>query len=397
MSGLLRILFFISTCLILTSYQKFMSKGQGYFNNAKGKEGDEKKTLLKRSLKCYKKALDHSPQETKSFIRTRIKSIKSRLSALNQKGMKNSQSTSDEDKDIDEFLLKESTDVSFEDIGGLQDAKDYLRNKLIMPLDNPSLARKFGKTPVNGLLAYGPPGTGKTMLARAAATESEQASLIQITPSDILSKYLGDSESKVRKVFNLAIENAPSIVLFDEIESLATDRNIASANKRSIVNQILTEISNLNSENESHNPVLIIGTTNAPLLLDSAILRPGRLESKLYIGAPGPRGRKVIMERVLEQRKDVLKEKIDIQRLVELTEGYTGAECIERLNTVFEMGFRRSIEDDGEIKKIGVEEFIKVFKKGDPTAVETWKSEMQAKLNNNSIKDYAWLREVIEA
>ncbi len=394
MSGHFPLLFYFSLFLMLTmGYQKWMSKGQGYLNNARGKEGEQRIGLLKRSMKCYRRALSKSPPDTKNFIRTRIRSIKGQIDYLKYK-KKKTHSSNNEENDMDQFIVKDKTNVSFKDIGGLQHAKQYLRDRLIAPLDHPSLAKKFGKRPVNGLLAYGPPGTGKTMLAKAAATESKEASLIQITPSDILNKFLGESEDKVRKIFELAIDKAPSIIIFDELESIATDRNLASANKRSIVNQLLTEISELNSHGKDQLPVLLIGTTNNPILLDSALLRSGRLSDRLYIGPPGREGRREIIQQGLEQKKEVLKGNIDIDTLLDLTAGYTGAEVVGDMDRVFNRGFRNSVENDGNVRKVGMDDFLEVFKRDRTLAVDIWRSEMKANLDNNP-KDYPWLREVI--
>ncbi len=220
-------------------------------------------------------------------------------------------------------VLVEIPDVSWDDVGGLEEVKSELTEAVEWPLKYPEVFDQLDTQPPRGILLFGPPGTGKTLLAKAVANESE-SNFISVKGPELLSKWVGESEKGVREVFRKARQAAPSIIFFDEIDALIPKRGtyIGSSHvTESVVSQILTELDGL----EELNNVMVLGATNRPDMLDEALLRPGRLDRIIYVPPPDREGRKKIFEVYLRQ-KEVLAADISIDDLVARTEGYVGAD-----------------------------------------------------------------------
>ena len=220
-------------------------------------------------------------------------------------------------------VLVEIPDVKWEDVGGLEDVKAELAEAVEWPLKFPEIFDALETEPPRGILLFGPPGTGKTLLAKAVANESE-SNFISVKGPELLSKWVGESERGVRQVFRKARQAAPSIIFFDEIDALMPKRGayIGSSHvTESVVSQILTELDGL----EELTNVVVLGATNRPDMLDDALLRPGRLDRMIYVPPPDQEGRKKIFEVYLRNR-DILAKGVDIDELVEKTEGYVGAD-----------------------------------------------------------------------
>ncbi len=218
-------------------------------------------------------------------------------------------------------VLVEIPNVKWTDVGGLDDVKQELKEAVEWPLKNPEVFIRMGVTPPKGILIYGPPGTGKTLLAKAVANESE-ANFILVKGPELLSKWVGESEKAVRKVFEKARQTSPSIIFFDEIDSLAPRRSASEDNKvtERVVNQLLTEIDGLE---ELHN-VVVIGATNRPDILDTALLRPGRFDRIILVGNPDAKTREKIFE--IHSKSMPLAKEINIKELAKKTDGYAGAD-----------------------------------------------------------------------
>ncbi len=218
-------------------------------------------------------------------------------------------------------VLVETPDVSWSDIGGLEDIKDKLKEAVEWPLKRPEVFKRMGIRPPRGILLYGPPGTGKTLLAKAVAKESE-ANFILVNGPSLLSKWVGESEKAVREIFRKARQTAPTILFFDEIDALVPRRNAGgdSHTQERVVNQMLTEIDGL----ESLNDVVIIAATNRPDMIDPALLRQGRFDRIIYTPVPDEEGRKKIFQLYLE--KMPLAANVDVKKLAAKTEGYVGAD-----------------------------------------------------------------------
>jgi transitional endoplasmic reticulum ATPase len=220
-------------------------------------------------------------------------------------------------------VLVEVPDVKWEDVGGLEDVKADLAEAIEWPLKYPDLFDSLGTQPPRGILLFGPPGTGKTLLAKAIANESE-SNFISVKGPELLSKWVGESERGVRQVFRKARQAAPSIIFFDEIDALMPKRGayIGSSHvTESVVSQILTELDGL----EELTNVVVLGATNRPDMLDEALLRPGRLDRIIYVPPPDREGRKKIFE-VYLRNKEILANDVDLDDLVDRTEGYVGAD-----------------------------------------------------------------------
>lgn len=211
--------------------------------------------------------------------------------------------------------------VRWNDIGGLEGAKQELAEAVEWPLKYPGLFDAVSTKPPRGIMLFGPPGTGKTMLAKAVATESE-ANFISIKGPELLSRYVGESERAVRETFRKARQAAPTIVFFDEIDSMASERASsvdAHATER-VVSQILTEIDGV----EELKDVVIIAATNRPDIVDPALLRPGRFDRLIYVRPPDRQSREKIFSIHLSGKP--LAKDVNIKELAEITDGYVGAD-----------------------------------------------------------------------
>ncbi|GAA0516481.1 transitional endoplasmic reticulum ATPase [Halorubrum aquaticum] len=219
-------------------------------------------------------------------------------------------------------VFVEVPDVTWNDVGGLNDTKERLRETIQWPLEYPEVFDQLDMQAAKGVLMYGPPGTGKTLLAKAVANESE-SNFISIKGPELLNKFVGESEKGVREVFSKARENAPTIVFFDEIDSIATERGGNTSDSgvgERVVSQLLTELDGL----ESLEDVVVIATTNRPDLIDSALLRPGRLDRHVHVPVPDEEGRRKILE--VHTREKPLADDVDLDAIARKTEGYVGAD-----------------------------------------------------------------------
>ncbi len=210
--------------------------------------------------------------------------------------------------------------VTYEDIGGLKDAIQKIREMVELPLRHPELFQKLGIDPPKGILLYGPPGTGKTLLAKAVANESE-ANFISISGPEIMSKYYGESEKRLREIFEEAEKNAPSIIFIDEIDAIAPKREeVTGEVERRVVAQLLALMDGLKGRGE----VIVIGATNRPNAIDPALRRPGRFDREIEIGVPDREGRKEILQ--IHTRGMPLADDVDLDKLADITHGFVGAD-----------------------------------------------------------------------
>jgi transitional endoplasmic reticulum ATPase len=218
-------------------------------------------------------------------------------------------------------VLVEVPSIKWEDVGGLSEIKQELKEAVEWPLKHPESFKRLGVNPPKGILLYGAPGTGKTLLAKAVAHESE-SNFILVKGPELLSKWVGESEKAVREIFKKARQSAPSIIFFDEIDSLAPTRSASADSKVSerVVNQMLTEIDGL----EDLYDVVVIGSTNRPDIVDPALLRPGRFDRVILANVPDVATREHIFK--IHTAKMPLGKTISIKNLAKKTEGYVGAD-----------------------------------------------------------------------
>ncbi len=219
-------------------------------------------------------------------------------------------------------VMVQVPNVGWDDIGGLGEATDKLKEGVELPLKNPDAFRRLGIRPAKGFLLYGPPGTGKTLLAKAVAKEA-QANFISMKSSDLLSKWYGESEQQIARMFQRARAVSPCIIFIDEIDSLVPARGSGQGEPAvtgRVVNTILAEMDGL----EELQSVVVIGATNRPTLVDPALLRPGRFDELVYVGTPDKAGREIILK--IHARDMPLAKDVDLGKVAADTERFTGAD-----------------------------------------------------------------------
>ncbi len=265
---------------------------------------------------------------------------------------------------ISEKPAKESVQtipkVTYEDIGGLSDEVKKVREMIELPLKHPELFDRLGVEAPKGVLLHGPPGTGKTLLAKAVAGETN-ANFASIGGPEIMSKFYGESEERLREIFREAEENAPSIIFIDEIDSIAPKRDeVTGETERRVVAQLLALMDGL----ESRGKVVVIGATNRPNALDPAIRRPGRFDREIEINIPNRNGRLEIIQ--IHTRGMPLDEDVSLEKLADLTHGYAGADLAALCKEAAMHSLRRILpEIDLEMESIPVEILNKINVKKD--------------------------------
>ncbi|MHA2174817.1 MAG: CDC48 family AAA ATPase [Candidatus Hodarchaeales archaeon] len=226
--------------------------------------------------------------------------------------------------------------IRYEDIGGLTDEIQKVRELIELPMKHPELFKRLGITPPRGVLLHGPPGTGKTLLAKAVATETE-SHFISVSGPEFMSKFYGESEKRIREIFEEAKENSPSIIFIDEIDSIAPKRSETMGEvERRVVAQILSNMDGLSQRGD----VVVIGATNRVNSLDPALRRGGRFDREIEIGIPNKHGREEII--LIHTRGMPLDDDVDLSHLAEVTHGFVGAD-LEQLAKEAAMGALRKI------------------------------------------------------
>jgi len=255
-------------------------------------------------------------------------------------------------------VLVETPNVGWNDIGGLEKTKEALKEAVEWPIKYPESFKRMGIRPPRGILLYGPPGTGKTLLAKAVAKESE-ANFIHVKGPSLLSMWVGKSEEGIRKVFERARQVSPCVVFFDEIDALASKRGLEMGTKvtERVLNQLLAEMDGL----EGLEDVTVIGATNRPDILDSALLRPGRFDRIILVDVPNEESRKEILK--VHLKNTPLADDVNIDTLAKMTEGYVGAD-IENLVREATMN---ALRKDINAKSVRWVDFEDAFKKVKPS------------------------------
>ncbi len=216
--------------------------------------------------------------------------------------------------------MEEVSGVTYEDIGGLHEELQRIREMIELPLKHPELFRHLGIEPPKGVILYGPPGSGKTLIAKAVANETG-AHFVSINGPEIMSKFYGESEARLREVFQEAEQNAPSIIFIDELDAIAPKRSeVTGEVERRVVSQLLTLMDGLRSRGQ----VVVMGATNRMEAIDPALRRPGRFDREIRVGVPDRNGRKEIL--LIHTRRMPLAEDVNIDELADITHGFVGAD-----------------------------------------------------------------------
>lgn len=268
----------------------------------------------------------------------------------------------------------ETPNVGWEDVGGLEDVKQNLREAVEWPLKKPEIFKRLGITPPKGILLHGPPGCGKTLLAKAVATESE-ANFISIRGPEIFSKWVGESEKAIREIFRKARMAAPSIIFFDEFDSLVPQRGTGISDSRvteRVISQLLTEIDGLLTLQN----VVVLAATNRPDIIDPAVLRPGRFDRRVYVPPPDEGARLKIIQ--IKTKDMPLDSSIELKVLARRMAGYSGAD----IDSVCREAALNALRRDVEIESVALSDFEDAMSEVSPSVtpdMEKWYLEMSKK------------------
>jgi transitional endoplasmic reticulum ATPase len=273
-------------------------------------------------------------------------------------------------------VLVETPNVEWNSVGGVDAVKQELRETVEWPMEHAESFERLGIKPSKGILLYGPPGTGKTLLAKAVAKQTE-ANFIQVKGPSLLSMWVGKSEEGMRKIFERARQVAPCIIFFDEIDSLAGKRGMEQGTKvtERVLNQMLAEMDGL----EDLKNVIVIGATNRPDMLDTALMRPGRFDKILLVNAPEEEGRSQILK--IHTNKMPLAKDVDLKFVAKETVGYTGADLESVVREAAYFALRESIDAKQVTKKHFVEALKKIKPSVTPSTIEMYK-----KIEENYLK-----------
>ncbi len=285
--------------------------------------------------------------------------------------------------------------TTYEDVGGLHDEIQRVREMVELPLRHPELFQRLGIEPPKGVLLHGPPGCGKTLLARAVANESE-ANFFSINGPEIMSKFYGESEARLREIFQQAQQNAPSIIFIDELDAIAPKREeVTGEVERRVVAQLLALMDGLSGRGN----VIVIGATNRPSALDPALRRPGRFDREIEIGVPDKQGRHEILQ--IHTRGMPLAQDVDLKKLADMTHGYTGADLSALGRETAMKALRRylpqiNLEEERippsvlEKMEVTMEDFLNAYREITPTAMR----EVYIELPTTHWEDIGGLEEV---
>ena len=246
--------------------------------------------------------------------------------------------------------------ITFDSIAGLENVKEIFKEKVILPFEHPEIFEKYGKKAGGGILLYGLPGTGKTMFAEACSNELN-ATFIPVKCSDIKSKWYGESEQKVKAIFSRAKKSSRAIIFFDEFEAIGAKRTEDSDNgNNDLVPEILAEMQGVGSSS-SKSAIMIIAATNKPWSIDSAFLRPGRFDEKIYIPLPDYKARKRLFE--IQLSKVPVSDDLSFDYLAEITEGFNGADIKEVCEKLKMSAIKDSLSS-GKEETIGMDDVEKI-------------------------------------
>jgi transitional endoplasmic reticulum ATPase len=255
-------------------------------------------------------------------------------------------------------VLVELPKVTWDDVGGLETAKQNVKESVEWPLTDRGKFERMGIEPPKGVLLYGPPGTGKTLMAKAVANETN-ANFISVRGPQLLSKWVGESEKAIRQTFRKARQVAPCVVFFDELDALAPARGQEVGNNVSerVVNQLLTELDGL----EEMGDVMIIGATNRPDMIDPALIRSGRFDRLVMIGEPDESGREAILR--IHSQSMPLAPDVSLREVAEITDGYVGSD----LESITREAAIEALREDGDAEEVEMRHFRKAMESVRPT------------------------------
>lgn len=335
--------------------KKYLLKAaEALFKLAKNNTGSLKKQWEESANNIYEKAL--------AIEVDGVSHARPKTSSSPQKRSKNQP----DDTTTNFVPMTTIPDISFDDVIGLEDVKKYIRMNVIKPFENPEIYKVFRKEAGGGALLYGPPGTGKTMIAKAIANEVG-AAFYSVKASDIMSKWVGESEQNVKQLFE-AVRSHPITVLFiDEIESITTKRGSHNSSVLDrVVSEFLAQLDGFNEETD--NVTMLLAATNVPSKIDEAIMRPGRFDRLIYIPLPEKEARIAIMRKMIDRIP--VENDLDFDMIADITEGFSGADLKGLVESTKSLAIERTL-DTGEISEITTEDFLESMQGRTPSTTNS--------------------------
>ncbi|MEA1984100.1 MAG: AAA family ATPase [Euryarchaeota archaeon] len=279
----------------------------------------------------------------------------------------------------DDLVMKQVPNIGFSDIGGLESVKEDIRKAIIYPFTHTELYQLYGQKAGEGILLHGPPGCGKTMMAKAAAKECG-ADFISVKTSSIVSKWVGASEKNIKKVFETARQCEKAIVFFDEIDSIAGRRSEAEDYAKRVVNELLAQMDGVDTADDK---LLVLAATNEPWAIDPALRRPGRFSKLVYIPEPDLDARAAIFK--LNLKKRPIANDVDVNRLAELTDSYSGADIAAICKEAADIPLGEALRG-GEPRKIEMRDFVTVLNIRKPS-IRSWYAEARREIQKSGEED----------
>jgi len=344
--------------LLLDSYERYYKRG--ITAHEQGDAATAKKSLLKASESLFKLARNSPPQlrdmrlEKAGKVLKLAQSIKvdassqDKPAAASSAGSSQAKGRGADDKraasadgdaeDSASFLVAEVPDVAMTDVAGLEDVKAVIRKRVVYPFQHPEVTARYKKQAGGGILLYGPPGTGKTMIAKAIANEVD-ATFFSVKCSDIMSKWVGEAEANLSKLFNAARQHERAVVFMDETEAIVAKRGGDSTVMNRVIPEFLAQVDGVTGQ---HQGLLLLGATNRPWDMDEAALRTGRFGELIYVPLPDAPARRAIIGYRLEGLP--LGDDIDLDLLAEKTAGLSGADLVGLCEIAKDAPYEREIE-----------------------------------------------------
>jgi len=311
---------------------------------AKESESELKQTRLKRADEIYHLA-EEVERKSQTIDLPAQNGAKNDLAKFginydaNSGSKSPSKATKTSDESLTTFAPAGDTGVSMDDVAGLKEAKEEIVQKVIEPNKHPEIFKRFNKAKGGGILLYGVPGTGKTMLAQAIAHEID-AKFFSVKCSDILSKWVGDAEQNIRNLFQEAKKYPTSIIFFDEFEAIAPKRDTYSTVMKRVVPELLTQIQGFE---KNDNNLIVIAATNRPWDIDTAFLRPGRFDRRIYVPLPDYEARQAIVKNKLKNVP--CDQDLDLDNIAEITEGFNGADVTAFCEKLKDLAISRELRE----------------------------------------------------
>ncbi len=343
-----------SITVLSDTFELYMRKGKeakekGNLNLAKKNFLLAGETMMQMAKQSQGKLKEARMQRARTLV-----NLAENLGKKPLKVEKKTDESGEEDEDVKKWQTAKIPDVKFSDVAGLEDVKKAITIRMINPIKYPDKYKMYGKKTGGGVLLYGPPGTGKTMIAKAIANEVG-AKFYAVKGSDIVSKWVGDSEKNINSLFEEANKQDRAIIFIDEMDNLLGRRGVDTHNDKR-VNEFLQQIDGFSGRNPN---LLLLGATNRPWDIDSAAMRSGRFSQKIYLPLPDAPARKFMLEK--NMKGVPVADDFDIDKIVAQTENYSGADIEELCDRAKDDPLLEAIATDS-IVKVTNEDFDKVLK-----------------------------------